>query len=92
MVRHSPQKIDENLRAAGKSLKVVQMIYKSEYADPDEAASDYKVEPYSYRNKGKTFFGFDQMAKSIKAFKVANIVSVELTNESFKPRWPVELK
>jgi hypothetical protein len=91
-MKQSVTKIDEELRAAARDLKVVLMEYKSEQADPDESATTYKVEPYSYRNGGKTFFGFDQTARSIKAFKVANIVNVKQTDETYKPQWPVELK
>jgi predicted DNA-binding transcriptional regulator YafY len=90
--RQSAQRIDKELRDAGTNLKTVLMEYKSDAADPDEKASSYIVEPYSYRNEGKTFFGFDQTAKSIKAFKTANIVRVSPLGKSFKPRWPVELK
>lgn len=90
--RQTLRRIDQELRSAGGQNKVVLMEYKSGDADPDEKAKSYIVEPYSYRNDGKTFFGYDQTAKSIKAFNVMNIVRVSPLGKSFKPRWPVELR
>jgi hypothetical protein len=90
--RQTLQRIDKELRDAGENLRVVLMEYKADDADPDSTAKSYVVEPYSYRNEGKTFFGFDQTAKQIKAFKFENIVRVGATSKTFKPRWPVELK
>jgi hypothetical protein len=91
--RQTLQRIDKELREAASNKKLVLMEYKGENTtDPDAKAKSYIVEPYSYRNEGNTFFGYDQTAKSIKAFKMINIVRVSPLGKSYKPRWPVELK
>lgn len=87
--RQTAQRIDKELRDAGTNLKVVLMEYKKEDSDPDEKAKTYILEPYSYR--GTKFFGYDQTAKSIKAFDINNIVRVSPLGKTFKPRWKVEL-
>lgn len=89
--RQTAQRIDKELRDAATQKKVVLMEYKSDNADPDSTAKSYVVEPYSYRNEGKTFFGYDQTAKGIKAFKTENIVRVSPMGKTFEPRWPLEL-
>src|SRR5208283_337773 len=86
--RQSSQRIDKELREAATQSKVVLMEYRP--GDSDKSIS-YLVEPYSYRNEGKTFFGYDQTGKGIKAFKFENIVRVSPLGKSFKPRWLVEL-
>jgi hypothetical protein len=83
------KRIDKEIRKAAAGTNVILMEYKGD--EHEGKAKSYLVEPYSYRNDGKTFFGFDQTAKSIKAFKMMNIVRVSPLSKKFKKRWPVEL-
>ena len=89
--RQTLKRIEKELLNAAVARKLVLMEYKSDDADPKEKAKSYMVEPYSYRNNGATFFGYDRTAKSIKAFKTENIVRVSPLGQTFKPRWPVEI-
>lgn len=88
--RQTPQRIDKEIRLAAGTKNVLLMEYKADDTETGPAKS-YLVEPYSYRNEGKMFFAYDQTAKSIKAFKVENIVRVSPLGKKFKPRWKVEL-
>ncbi len=90
--RQTMKRIDKELRQAAVDKKVVLMEYKSDNSeDSNEKAKTYMVEPYSYRNDGKLFFGYDQTQKSIKAFKTENIVRVTPLGKTFKPKWPIEI-
>lgn len=86
--RQSFKKIDSTLRQAGSARHLVIMDYEG---DAPGEAKTYKVEPYSYRDNQKRFFAYDRVEKSIKGFMTDKIIRVQPTNESFKPRWPVEL-
>lgn len=74
----------EILTNAGINRAMVKMIYKNE---------SRLVEPYSLRvtkDGNLTFFGWQQDDYHIKQFRVDRIQSVELTNQSFYPKFPVE--
>jgi hypothetical protein len=51
------------------------------------------VEGYSFREKstGRLFYGFCYKDGRINSFKLEKIEAIELTNQVFMPRWPVEL-
>jgi len=54
----------------------------------------YRVEPYSYRTRsGKVFFfGFDLDSNLTKSFQLNRITKVRVGEESFDPRWLVEIR
>jgi hypothetical protein len=51
------------------------------------------VEGYSFREKrtGRLFYGFCYKDGRINSFKIEKIESIELTNQTFIPRWAIEL-
>lgn len=85
--RMSAQTIDGVIRAAGQLRRAITIDY--EYPDGEETRT-YKLHPYSYRDGGRKFFGFDATAKSIKAFDTTRIIRAEQSSERFIPKWPVE--
>lgn len=56
--------------------------------------SKYRVEPYSYRTRsGKVFFfGFDLDSNRTKSFQLNRITKVRVSEESYDPRWLVEIR
>jgi predicted DNA-binding transcriptional regulator YafY len=86
--RMGAESIDKALRQAGSNLHTVIMDYES----PSGETKTYELEPYSYRNGGMKFFGFDKLAKCIKGFDTTRIIRVEETQKTFKAQWPVELE
>ncbi len=53
-----------------------------------------KVEPISFRiamNGNKLFYGFEQEAGHAKAYSLGKIESVEITNDPYRPKYPVEI-
>jgi len=52
-----------------------------------------EAEPYSYRITGGTekFFCYDISKGGVRNFHISKIVSVSETENSFTPRWPVEV-
>lgn len=52
-----------------------------------------EAEPYSYRSKGEheLFFCYDINKCGTRSFIITNIISVEETNNSFIPRWDIEV-
>lgn len=74
----------EILTQAGKDRLMVKMVYKNE---------PRLVEPYSLRvtkDGNLTFFGWQQGDYHIKQFRVDRIQNIELTNQPFTPKFPVE--
>lgn len=61
--------------------------------EKDGSVETREAEPYSYREKGghELFFCYDIAKQGMRSFIVSNIISVEETNNSFSPRWPVEV-
>lgn len=89
-----------------KKPKTVMLSY---WKDPDDEPAElkhYLVEPYSYRahhkpvfdlNRADQFFAFDIDNKSIKGYKVENLVDVRFPVKgtkptTFRPRWPIEIR
>jgi len=67
---------------------------KFDYTEEDGTnVGSREVEPYSFRIKGGTrlFFGYDIGKGAIRAFKPAMIHSITITENSYSPRWPVEV-
>lgn len=66
-----------------------------QYTDAKGASSHREVEPYSLR-PGKDpgsvrFFAFDPGRNSIRGFRMDRVSVAEVTDNTFVPRWVVEL-
>jgi len=61
--------------------------------EKDGSIERREAEPYSYRfEKGhQYFYCYDIRRQGIRKFLVSNIISVKETNNTFLPRWPVEV-
>ena len=81
--------IKDTIHSAGQNLHTI-IITASEKGGPTETR---EAEPYSYRVKGGTekFFCYDIRKGGTRNFFVSNIISVEETQNSFTPRWEVEV-
>jgi predicted DNA-binding transcriptional regulator YafY len=74
---------------AGQSLKTILINY-TEKDGSNEGKRE--VEPYSFRVKNgvEYFYGFDIAKDGIRAFIIDSINNVEITGNSYEPRWEVE--
>ena len=81
--------IKDTIHSAGENLHTI-MITASE---EDGSVETREAEPYSYRIKGgsEKFFCYDIRKDGIRNFTISNIISVEETQNTFTPRWPVEV-
>lgn len=81
--------IRETIASAGRNLHTIIIAARED----DGTIETREAEPYSYRVKGGTekFFCYDISRNGIRNFHVQNIISVEETENSFTPRWPVEV-
>ena len=81
--------IRETIASAGRNLHTIIITARED----DGTIETREAEPYSYRVKGGTekFFCYDIARNGIRNFHVQNIISVEETQNSFSPRWPVEV-
>jgi predicted DNA-binding transcriptional regulator YafY len=81
--------IDSTISNAGHNLHTIIITAREE----DGSIETREAEPYSYRNKGghDLFFCYDIEKDGTRSFRVENIISVEETENSFTPRWPVEV-
>ncbi len=81
--------IRDTIHSAGQNLHTVIITAREE----DGSSETREAEPYSYRIKGNSekFFCYDIRKQGIRNFTVSNIISVEETENSFTPRWPVEV-
>jgi len=77
----------EIIENAGRNLHIVYMIYEKVTTGE---VKDYYLEPYSFRDDGKYFFGYDIDDETIKKFLVDNIIEIEETDMEYDPRWEVE--
>ncbi|WP_445748861.1 WYL domain-containing protein [Polaribacter sp.] len=74
---------------AGKNLKTILI----EYAEKDGSNEGWReVEPYSFREKSgvEYFYGFDIKKNGIRGFIIDSINDIQITNNSYTPRWEVE--
>lgn len=74
----------EILKQAGRNRVMVKMIYKDKVR---------LIEPYSLRvtkDENLTFFGWQQGDYHIKQFRIDRIQNIELTQQIFYPKYPVE--
>ncbi len=74
---------------AGQNLKTIRI----DYTEKDGTNEGWReVEPYSFREKKgiEYFYGFDVNKNGIRGFIIDTINDVEITENNFEPRWPVE--
>jgi predicted DNA-binding transcriptional regulator YafY len=82
--------LKEKIRKAGNNLNTVRL----DYNEKDGSNEGWReVEPYSYRiKKGvEYFYAHDLKKDGIRSFIIESIVGIEITDNNFKPRWPVEV-
>lgn len=78
--------VKEIIANAGRNLKTV----KIDYTEKDGSNEGWReVEPYSFRS-GNLFFGYDTRKNGTRAFKIDRINKIEITNNSYVPKWNVE--
>lgn len=77
------------IASAGRNRKTIIITAREE----DGSVETREAEPYSYRFKGghELFYCYDIVKGGTRSFIVSNIISVQETNNSFNPRWPVEV-
>ena len=81
--------IKDIIHSAGSNLHTVIITAREQ----DGTIETREAEPYSYRMTGGTekFFCYDLRKHGTRNFLVSNIISVQETQNSFTPRWPVEV-
>ncbi|HUW07525.1 MAG TPA: WYL domain-containing protein [Williamwhitmania sp.] len=74
---------------AGRNLKTILLDY-TEKDGSNEGLRE--VEPYSFRIKNgiEYFYGFDVKKKGIRGFLIDSINDIEITSNTYNPRWDVE--
>jgi predicted DNA-binding transcriptional regulator YafY len=80
----------EKIREAGGNLNTIEINYN----EKDGSNEGWReVEPYSFKTKKGVdyFYGFDVAKNGTRSFIVESIVVVEITDNSYDPRWPVEV-
>ncbi|MBJ6798826.1 WYL domain-containing protein [Geomonas propionica] len=81
--------IRSTIASAGRNLKTINITAREE----DGTIETREAEPYSYRMKGghELFYCYDIAKQGIRSFVVSRIITVQQTETSFIPRWPVEV-
>ena len=79
----------DTISLAGKNLKTIVITAR----EKDGAIETREAEPYSYRFEAgnEYFYCYDISKMGTRKFRVENIIDVSVTNNSFSPRWPVEV-
>jgi hypothetical protein len=81
--------IKATIASAGRNLHTVIVT-----ASEDDGSTEIReAEPYSYRITAETekFFCYDIGKNGTRNFHVSKIISVKETQNSFTPRWDVEV-
>lgn len=81
--------IKATIASAGQNLKTIIITAREE----DGSIETREAEPYSYRFKGghELFFCYDIVKNGTRSFVYSRIISVQETNNSYVPRWAVEV-
>ena len=82
--------IMEKIKFAAKSQKVLRIIY----LEKDGTSEGWRyLEPYSltHDNGEDGLFAWDRSKDGIRRFSINRIQSIEITAESFNPRYPIEI-
>ena len=76
--------IEEMIQEAGQNKRVLRIIY----TDRKGNGSWRETEPYELKD-GK-YFAYCLDRESIRAFKLENITSAVITEQTYVPKWPVK--
>lgn len=81
--------IKDTISSAGRNRHTIIITAREE----DGSVETREAEPYSYRIKNghELFFCYDIQKNGTRSFVVSRIMSVEETQNSFTPRWDVEV-
>lgn len=81
--------IKDVISSAGSNRHTIIITAREE----DGSVETREAEPYSYRIKNghELFFCYDIQKNGTRSFVVSRIMSVEETQNSFNPRWDVEV-
>lgn len=80
----------EKIKQAGRTNTVLRIIY----TEKDLTSEGWRyVEPYSFRGEGESqaLFAWDRAKDGIRRFTLSRIDNVEITNEHFVARYPIEI-
>jgi len=77
------------IRSAGRNRHTIILTAR----EKDGSFETREAEPYSYRTeKGREYFYcYDVHKQGTRKFLISNIISAEETENTFVPRWPVEV-
>ena len=76
----------EQIVLGARTNSVVRIIYTKVNGD----TLTYYIEPYSVRDD-KYLFGFNREKNHIEKYIMSNISDAEVTDQTFTPRWEVEI-
>lgn len=81
--------IKDTIHSAGQNCHTVLITAR----EKDGSTETREAEPYSYRATAGTekFFCYDIRKEGVRNLSISNIISVKETNNSFTPRWPIEV-
>lgn len=81
--------IKDDIASAGHNHHTIIIVASEE----DGSVETREAEPYSYRVKNghELFYCYDIAKQGTRSFVVSRIISVKETNQSFIPRWEVEV-
>ena len=81
--------IKQTISKAGQNYHTIILTARKQ----DGTIDTREVEPYSYKfaNGHELFFCYDVNKRGMRSFIVSNIISVEKTNNSFTPKYNVEV-
>jgi predicted DNA-binding transcriptional regulator YafY len=80
----------DTIRLGAKAQKILRIIY----LEKDGTSEGWRyVEPYSLSqdNGEDGLFAWDKSKDGIRRFSINRIQSIEITDETFNPRYPVEI-
>jgi len=81
--------IKEIISSAGRNKHTIILTAREE----DGTIETREAEPYSYRvkNNHELFYCYDILKQGTRTFIVTSIISVKETDNTFVPRWPIEV-
>jgi predicted DNA-binding transcriptional regulator YafY len=78
------------IKLAGRSQKVLRILY----LEKDGTSEGWRyVEPYSLSHDNGEYglFAWDRNKNGIRRFSLIRIQNIEITSESYTPRYPIEI-
>jgi predicted DNA-binding transcriptional regulator YafY len=82
--------IIETIKQAAQERKILKIVYR----EKDGTSEGWRyVEPYSFsRDDGVVgFFAWDTSKGGIRRFSIGRITDAQITNESYNPRFAIEI-